>query len=174
MPKIAYEIEGVDYEVGETYGVDGGDHIFRGLLSDTDVPSPGLWFDESTEEFIIIPESILSEAMRVLSEVGDDPENRGRHKKMEPAGHSEEDDVGSKSLPSGILRYRIHDEDDVMVRKLKKAINDRNITLQDVGDYNLTYGLKKRHSIKLSSLERWARVMRLKVRFDLVSVDGED
>jgi hypothetical protein len=176
MPKregVVYEIDGVDYAVGETYELRGEELVFRGMLEDHPVPSRGLYWDQGSWEFVAVTAGAVDAGL--MASASEDPPSRGAGAGVELSSGGDEESEGRQS-GEDLLRFKVSDEDDEIVRKLKSIINGRRLTLRGVMeaglDYNLVYGLRMRHSIKLGSLEKWARLLRLRVSFDLVPEDA--
>jgi hypothetical protein len=168
--RVIHEIDGDEYVVGEVYEVDGEEIVYRGILSEFPLPNPGLYWDDFKDEFIIVPKTDpKKDIMDILDE--EDPKRKNNNSRK--LSHRENEDNNSgRSSSEDLLRFRESDEDDKVVRELKRIINQRNYTLKQVMeagfDYNLVYGLKTRRSIKLASLEKWAKFLNMDVEFSLI------
>ena len=75
------------------------------------------------------------------------------------------------------LKFEINEEDDIMVRLIKERINDSFITMNDVYEkyenegYNLYYGLLRRNTITLKSLEKWCNITNSEFEFIIKAKD---
>jgi len=86
----------------------------------------------------------------------------------------------SRSKDNDFLYYEINDKDNKIVRLIKELVNSSKITMDDLYNkiqdrskaYNLNYGLRTRHSMKIDIVERWADVLNMNVEVTLV--DKED
>jgi len=67
-----------------------------------------------------------------------------------------------------VVRFDIYDEDDDMVRLLKEVINEKNVMLYRVENYNLINSLKNRHSISFNSFLEWCDVLNMSAEISLV------
>ena len=70
------------------------------------------------------------------------------------------------------IKYEVSDDDNALVAELKREINDADIDVKYIINklncnsrdaYHMFYGLRKRNSLSMSTLEKWCKVLDKKI-----------
>lgn len=172
--KKTFKIFGERITVGDLVEYKGKSLVFRGYLNSKSSNFPGLYVSKETKKLVIIKKANFDASL--LEMLREDPIKQKSSARIEEASPTVVSTVPGRLSSDEILYFEIHEKDDDMVKVLKDAINQARVTVRDAcdsisGGYNLVYGLRKRHSVKFDSLEKWCKFLRLKINLSLTPVE---
>lgn len=178
--------------IGEAYVLDNSVYIYKGLYDENLTPKQtknGLYYDANEEAYIVTDDSDLSvddivdtlgsilNNIKKMSTVRNDIKKSST--KSSSSKSKRDSSASRKKLPAGkrtrrddILNMTINENDNLLVKLIKEAINSSNITMNDIykehdaDGYNLFYGLSTRNNLQWESFEKWCAI--LDMEYDVI------
>ena len=149
--------------IGKRYKYKGQSYIFQGKYS-RGCTAEGLYLDENNKV------KIIKKSDDLLQELVANRGNVDGISRKQPLRNIEmtTPPVADKRISlSESLRFNVNPNDDIMVRRVKEEVNKREIKANSI-DYNLIYGLRIRNTMKFETFQKWAVILGMSIKIDLV------